>query len=304
MDFSYGNLMHGSIELTHPEFPALLKLIPDPPKVLYYKGLWRKEIFDQCLAVVGSRRITSYAKLVATREVAQLARSGITIVSGFMYGVDVAAHQAALSVGGKTVAVMPCGIDTIHPYYQKHIYKEILEKGGLVVSEYPGESQPQLWTYPKRNRIVAGLCKAVLVLEASEKSGSLITAELAKRFGRGVYAVPGQIISSSSQGTNSLLKNGARMFTSAEDIVCDFGLSSSYPILRELNLFKGADEKDVISCNNNKTSELEELLYREPLNIDQIAQKTGRSVQHLCAEISVLVLMGRLTEEGGKYYAY
>ena len=155
--------------------------------------------------------------------VTELAASGITIVSGFMYGIDAAAHKAALLAGGRTIAVMPCGIDLIHPEYQQDLYMEILNNKGLVISEYEGSRAPALWTYPQRNRIVAGLSKAVLIIEAGEKSGSLITANFAKKFGRKVFAVPGPITSENSKGIMQLIKEGAEAVSSAQDILREYG---------------------------------------------------------------------------------
>src|SRR3989338_8829706 len=148
------------IKKENPKFPELLRQIPDAPKQLYYKGTWDEELFSNCLAVVGSRRMTQYGKRVCEQIVGQVASVGVTIVSGFMFGVDAAAHQAAVqsptfsrskSGFGRTIAVMPCGIERVHPEYQKDLYEKILTTGGLVLSEYEGDVMPQYWTYPKRN---------------------------------------------------------------------------------------------------------------------------------------------------------
>jgi len=177
------------------------------------------DIFNNCLGVVGSRKLTHYGEQAIERIVGELAMSSITIVSGFMYGGDALAHQTAIRVGGRTIAVMPCGIDRISPEDQKELYNDILENQGMIISEYEGEMAPALWTYPRRNRIVAGLSQAILVIEAGEKSGSLITANLAKKFKRKIFAVPGPITSSVSVGTNRLIKDGAEMVTDAKDIL-------------------------------------------------------------------------------------
>src|SRR3989344_6313257 len=181
---------------------ALGKLIPSSgPRKLYYRGAWDASIFENCLAVVGSRRLTYYGKKATEQLVTEVAAAGITIVSGFMYGGDEAAHSAAVKAGGRTIAVMPCGINLIHPASQKKLYREILDNNGLIISEYEGALQPQTYTYIQRDRIVAGLAKAVLVTEAALNSGSLITASYAKKYGRKVFALPGQITSEVSQGT-------------------------------------------------------------------------------------------------------
>lgn len=179
------------ITISDNKYPKLLKEIgKDAPKKLYYKGKWDEKIFKNCLAVVGSRMMTAYGKRVVEQIVTEVAAAGLTIVSGFMYGVDAASHQAALKAGGRTIAIMPCGIDLIHPQYQQDLYVEILNNQGLIISEYEGTFLPVNWTYPRRNRIIAAMSQAVLIVEAGEKSGSLITANFAKKFGGRVFAVP------------------------------------------------------------------------------------------------------------------
>ena len=141
------------VDINDSKYPTLLKNIPNPPKILYYKGEWGSEIFENCLAVVGSRKMTSYGTQVVQRLVLEIASRGVTIVSGFMSGVDAQAHKITLDAGGKTIAVMPCGIDLIHPGNQKELYNRILDSGGLILSEYEGRELPQLLTYPKKNKI-------------------------------------------------------------------------------------------------------------------------------------------------------
>ena len=212
--------MGNYIEINDEKYPKLLKEInKQAPKKLYFKGSLDNEIFENCLAVVGSRKLTSYGKKVIEQIVTEIANKGITIVSGFMYGGDEAAHRAAIKAGGRTIAVMPCGIDLIHPEYQEKLYYQIQENKGLIISEYPENFPPEKWTYPKRNRIVAGLSKAVLVVEAGLNSGTLITAEFARKFKRKIFSVPGPIYSEVSKGSNLLIKKGAAMVTEAQDIL-------------------------------------------------------------------------------------
>ncbi len=213
------------VELGERGYPKPLEQIKGPPKKLYYKGEWNEKLFEKCLGVVGSRRMTSYGERCVGSLVYDVAAAGVTVVSGFMYGVDAAAHRAALdaaavgSASGRTIAVMPCGIDLIIPEYQAALYNEIISSGGLVISEFEADFPPSLWTFPKRNRVVAGLCRAVLVVEAGLGSGSLITAEFARNFGREVFAVPGNIESKLSQGTLLLIEDGATMVTSSKKIL-------------------------------------------------------------------------------------
>ncbi|MCX6721447.1 MAG: DNA-processing protein DprA, partial [Candidatus Staskawiczbacteria bacterium] len=214
-----------SVEITDKKYPkalreALNKLTPSLGlKKLYYKGSWNEDIFRNCLAVVGSRHLTTYGRRATEQLITEVAAAGITIVSGFMYGGDEAAHSAAVRAGGKTIAVMPCGIDLIHPPNQKKLYEEILKNNGLIISEYPDKDQPQNFTYVQRDRIVAGLSKAVLVTEAALNSGSLITASYAKKYDRKIFALPGKITSEVSKGTLKLIKEGAEPVSEANDIL-------------------------------------------------------------------------------------
>lgn len=293
------------ITLQSTKYPGLLKKIGKAaPKQLYYKGGWHKDIFENCLAVVGSRRMTTYGKQVAERIVGEAAAAGLTIVSGFMYGVDAAAHKASLSVGGKTIAVMPCGIDLIHPEYQQDLYVEILNNKGLVISEYEGSSQPAYWTYPQRNRIVAGLSKAALIVEAGEKSGSLITAHLAQKFKRKVFVIPGPITSENSKGIMQLIKEGATPISSARDILDYYKIKSqisksklqanSTPFLFR----KGAGQNSKAIIEQKILSKLQ----RESAEIDELARYLGAPVSELGVTLSIMQLKGIIKQEGNKYY--
>ena len=291
--FGEKNEIMNIITIQDKRYPELLKKIgKDAPKQLYYKGKLDEEIFDNCLAVVGSRHLTSYGRQVTERLVTELAASGITIVSGFMYGGDEAAHRAAVRAGGKTIAVMPCGIERIHPEYQQDLYVEILNNKGLVISEYEGDQMPVNWMYPRRNRIVAGLSKAILVVEAGLKSGTLITANFAKKFGRKIFAVPGPITSEVSKGTSQLLKDGADLVTSAKDIIDFFGLR---------NLVSEKETKFPGTINSVE-GKIAEQLKREPLDVDGLSRILGISAPKLGTALSLMELRGIIKQEGGKYY--
>jgi len=282
----------GFLRKKDKDFPVLLKEIKDCPEKLYYKGKWDKEIFENCLAVVGSRRMTTYGQQVEKQLVFEIATAGITIVSGFMYGGDAIAHQAALRAGGRTIAVMPCGIEIIHPAYQADLYHNILEKNGLIISEYEGKFAPTLWSYPRRNRIIAGLAKALLVVEAGLESGSLITAKYSKKFGRKIFAVPGPITSDVSLGTAKLLKEGATLVTSAQEILNYFGFYESH-IPQDQN-------------NESKISGLErkviEELKREPLEIDVLVRKLETPISEMNSLLSLMELKDLIQKQGNKYY--
>jgi DNA processing protein len=288
--------MENKINLNNNKYPALLKKIGrEAPKQLYYRGEWSVDgetgIFENCLAVVGSRRMTTAGRQITEKLVGQIVAAGITIVSGFMYGVDATAHKAAVEAGGRTIAVMPCGIERVHPEYQLKLYNDILENNGLIVSEYEGDSQPGYWSYPARNRIVAGLSKAALVIEAGEESGSLITANLAKKFKRKVFAVPGSIASLVSVGTNGLIKSGdAQMVLEAGDILEFFKIKNNF-------------EKKENKLNLNNTEEkIINMLQTEPMEIDLLARNLKIGPAELGKTISIMEIKGQIKKENGKYY--
>jgi len=286
--------MEQVIEIEDKKYPKSLKEIgSQAPKKLYYKGDWNEEIFEDCLAVVGSRHLTSYGKKITEQLVTEIAAAGITIVSGFMYGGDEAAHRTTVRVGGKTIAVMPCGIDIIHPAEQEELYNEILKNKGLIISEYEGKFLPVNWTYVKRNRIVAGLSKAVLIVEAGLNSGSLITAGYAKKYGRKIFAVPGQITSEVSKGTVKLIKEGAEVTTEARDILkyYDISLASPRRNLAKPSLNIGKEEQEIINQ-----------LKREPMEADMLARALGISVAKIGTTLSLMQLKGFINQESGKYY--
>lgn len=200
-------------------FPKSLKNIFDPPLALYVRGNIEAEFF--AIGFVGSRKATPYGKIATNILVRPLASKRITIISGLAYGIDAEAHRATLSVLGKTIAVLGGGIDeaTLYPRSHRELAKEIIAKGGAVVSEYPPKTQSLPSNFPERNRIISGLSKAIVVVEAGERSGALITARIALEQNREVFAVPGAITSELSKGTNRLIREGAQPVQSAEDLM-------------------------------------------------------------------------------------
>ncbi len=270
-------------------YPKILKEISDAPSELFWKGDWNDEIFENTLAVVGSRKMTSYGKRVTEEIVGKLSFYGITIVSGFMYGIDAVSHKSALNAKGKTIAVMPCGIDVIHPGYQKSLYKEI-EKNGLIISEYEKEKPSEKWVYPRRNRIVAGLSKAVLVIEAGEKSGSLITADLSLKYKRKLFAVPGSIFSPTSKGTNNLIKeNLAEPIFNTEDV------------LKFFKKTKKEDKKTNDSNFNDKEKKVISVLEKEPMDLNKIFNKSKMTISEINTTLLMLEMKGIIGKEGLKY---
>ena len=284
--------MSGVVTIDDSRYPELLKKIDDPPEKLYFKGNWRNSLFRNCLTVVGSRRMTTYGKTITNQLVTQIASYGITIVSGFMYGIDAQAHQAAVDIGGKTIAVMPCGVDIIHPSYQKTLYEQILKNNGLIISEFKNTHPPAVWTYPKRNRIMAGLSSATLVVEAAEKSGSLITAEFVHLYKRKLFAVPGPLTSKISIGTARLIKQGAEIVTCAEDIL------KFYRVKKSPQSENKTTSKELEGLERKIIEELE----RQSLEIDALSHILNLPVSLLGRTLSLMELKGILFKERGKYH--
>ena len=274
-------------------YPENLKYIADPPVALYIKGTLRKD--EVYIAVVGSRKASSYGLETAQRLSWELAANGVTIVSGMARGIDSKAHWGALSGGGRTIAVLGCGIDIIYPPENAELMEKIC-KLGAIISEYAPGTPPIAVNFPARNRIISGLSQGVAVIEASEKSGSLITAEYALDQGREVYAVPGNINSFNSTGTNKLLKDGAKLVTNGGDILEDlkigYNFKSAYTKEKKLSgaLLKG----------NEKTIAMR--LLDGPAHIDAIARDCGISVQLAGSVLVMLELSGFVEHLPGRYY--
>lgn len=277
------------LNVSDKKYPPLLKNITNPPKKIYVKGNLDSFIFENCVAIVGSRRMTPYGKKVVNHLLSAFSKQ-ITVVSGFMFGIDAEAHSVALNYGLRTIAVMPCGINVIHPSYQYDLYNRILNSKGLILSELDGDTSPRIWTYPKRNRIVAGLCKATVIIEAGENSGSLITAHFANSFGRKVFAVPSNIFSESSKGISQILKLFANTLSSGCEINEFMGLPSM--------LEESSTQKNVL---NN--SEIVELLKNEPQSIDELSENLRMPITKLSTSLTILVMEGLIYESGGIYYA-
>jgi DNA processing protein len=284
--------MQGMLKVGDCGYPSFLKLIPDPPKELFWKGCLDEGLFENCLAVVGSRKMSPYGERVVEHFFSELSPK-ITIVSGFMYGVDAKAHNEALKRNLKTIAVLPCGLDFVYPKEHVSLYKSIEDSGGLILSEYAGSTGPRTWTYLRRNRIVAGLSKALLVVEASEKSGSLNTAELALLYNRDLLAVPGNIFSDVSKGCLQLIKKGAKPVSSGCEINHLMGLSST-------GLFV---DNNLSTPEVSKTNTIIKTLRAYPLTLDDLSTFMAIPIPILSSKITQLSLEGLIIENQGKLYA-
>lgn len=311
-----------TVILTDEKYPLLLKQISDPPFVLYIKGRKSSTRSDlglglssntfqgptltrggqsatvarknwdisKSIAVVGTRKITSYGREVTKLLTEQLVAAGLTIVSGLAFGVDAQAHQTAIESDGKTIAVLGCGVDCVNPPSNKWLYEKIINGNGIVVSEMPLSHEPTRGLFPARNRIISGLSLGVLVTEGAQDSGSLITASNAAEQGREVFAVPGPITSSLSKGPTSLIKKGAKLVATVEDILEEFQMSNvKYQIS---NRTKGSTEEERIIA----------IIENEPVHFDEIVRLSGMETGRIGGLLSVMEIKGMVRNVGNNLY--
>jgi len=269
-------------------FPSLLAAIHDPPPRLFLRGSADAAQLDQpAIALVGARACSSYGRSVTRSLARDLAAAGLVVVSGMARGIDGEAHRGALDAGGVTVAVLGCGVDRDYPAAHSELARRICETG-LVISEYEPGVEPAPWRFPARNRIIAGLCRATVVIEARERSGALITADFALEEGREVLAVPGEITNSLSAGTNALLRLGATPVTCAADVLEVFGIDPAKPKAVTLDGVAGV---------------LFERLSAGPFTADELLRGSGFDSGEGSAALIELELAGRVTLEDGVYRA-
>ena len=273
-----------------PDYPELLKNIPDPPATLYIRGSLLPQD-EWALAVVGTRSATTYGKECTRMLVGGLVENGITVISGLAYGIDTEAHKTALSRGGRTIAVLGCGVDIIYPAENKKLGQSIIENGALV-SEYPMGTNPESGNFPRRNRIISGLSLGVLFAEGGFKSGAKITTDYALEQGREVLAVPGSILNKAGSGPNHLIQNGAKLITSVNDI------------LEELNLTmiaQQAEARQIIPDNQTEATLLAHL-SSEPVHVDDLGHATGLPAHDIAGTLTMMELKGMVRQVGGMNY--
>ncbi len=272
------------------DYPSLLTHITGPPKQLYYLSEKGSELLNNtAVAVVGSRKFSPYGHRVTLELTGELARAGLVIVSGLALGVDSFAHQAALESQGQTIAVLPCGLDTVYPVSHRNLARRILETGGMLISEHPPGTVAFKQNFIARNRIISGLSQGVLITEAAEKSGSLHTARFALEQGREVFAVPGNITSPHSVGTNNLIKAGASPVSRAQDILFALHIDRS---LDKASLASNPEEQLIL---NQLTQGIHDS--------DMLLQVTGLSADVFHRTITMLELSGKIkTMGGGQWY--
>ena len=263
-------------------YPSLLAASKNPPIALYIKGDLdlSSSFMERTFAIVGTRKLTSYGRQVTEHLTGQLVNAGFVIVSGLAMGVDAVAHKTTVASGGKTIAVLGCGVDCCNPAVNRPLYNSILESGGVVVSEYPLSAEPTKGSFPSRNRIIAGLSLGVMVTEGAEDSGSLITARNARELGRKVFAVPGPITSHLSRGSNALIRQGAKMVSDIDDILGELSLNKKMRVTKKISGDTPVEQKII------------DLLSGEPLHFDELVRKSRMESSQLGSLLSLLEMKG------------
>jgi DNA processing protein len=280
------------IRISDKEYPELLKKIYDPPEELYVKGDI-SALSEKCLAIVGTRTATEYGKAIARKYAKELSQYGFTIVSGLAEGIDTEAHKGALEGGGKTIAVFGCGIDQIFPASNIKLAGDIEENGALV-SEYKPGTPAAKWTFPRRNRIISGMSLGVIMVEGHYDSGAMITAKLALDEGREVFAVPGNVEIEQTKGPHWLIKQGAKLAESIDDILEEFNIKRVEGSGKEKEIDYSqlsSDQVKVISC-----------LTKEPKHVDRISAESGTSSHETLGILAVLEIKGMVKQLPGKYF--
>ena len=283
-----------TLTLLDAEYPTNLRQVADPPPVLFVRGHLREQD-AYSVALVGTRRATEYGRAVAERLARDLALAGVTVVSGLAKGIDTVAHTATLNSGGRTVAVLGCGLDQVYPPENSRLARQIIERdAGATVSEFAPGIPPDAVNFPRRNRIISGLSLATVIVEAGEKSGALITADFALEQGRDVLAVPGSILNPNCAGTNFLLKQGATPVTGAEDILAV--LTPQHSALSTVEVARPLPEL------NAQEMTVREALGSEPLHVDDLARVLDMGAGSISATLAMLELKGLARQVGSMLY--
>jgi DNA processing protein len=279
-----------ALTIEEPEYPAALRNLPDPPPVLFVRG--ELCVADEwAVAIVGTRRATPYGRQVAEYLGGALAEAGVTVVSGLARGIDGCAHRAALAAGGRTIAVLAHGLDTVYPPEHGRLAQDIAASGALV-TEFPPGTRPDAPNFPRRNRILAGLAQATVVVEAGHTSGALITADLALEQGREVFAVPGNIFSPTNQGSNRLIKEGARPMTSPRDLLEELHLSMT---------LEKRSMRETLPADSTESAVLAQL-GSEPLHVDELSRAMGLPVATVSSTLVLMELKGLARQVGALNY--
>jgi DNA processing protein len=278
------------VTIDDAEYPSALKKIKDAPKVLYYKGILPtgKEL---CIAIVGTRRPSQYGQQAALEFSREFSNAGATVVSGLAPGIDTFAHQAVIENKQRTIAVLGTGLDekSLYPKSNLELSRKIVEHGGCLISELPEGTGGTIYSFPRRNRIVSALSEAVIVIEAKEKSGSLITAQLAIKQQKKLFAVPGSIYSLNSAGPNKLIKQGALLAENANDVLNVLGISGQ--------------QRLEITAENEEEQLILNALTEESLGVDAIIKKTNLPASAVSAALALMEISGKIRSLGGNTYS-
>ena len=271
------------INIEDVNYPVELKKIKDAPKILYYKGVL-PNLNEKCLAIVGTRRYSPYGQQVALKIAGELADAGLTIVSGLAPGIDTFSHRAVVEKRKRTIAVLGTGLDekSIYPQANLDLSRKIIGNGGCLISELPEGTNGSKFSFPRRNRIISALSLAVLVIEAKEKSGSLITSDYAIKQNKKLFAIPGQIYSQNSVGPNKLIKNGAKLITSTADVLNELGLKPS-----EIT-------QNNIEAENREEKLIIDALKDEPLYVDKIIEITKLNASVVATALALMEISGKI----------
>lgn len=272
------------------DFPEILKKTPDPPAVLFYSGDLAAFLARPSVAIIGSRRGSLYGRQVARKLSRDLARANVGVVSGLARGIDGEAHRGCIEGHGRTMAILGSGLDVIYPPEHKRLADRILENGGVILSEYIPETEPDGFNFPPRNRLISGISKGVVVVEAGEKSGTMITVKTAIDQGKEVFAVPGEITRASARGSNRLLFDGAQIVTCVEDVLGLLGI-----LANDATTARGID--------GELPRKIVSLLSREPMQFDTIVRRIGTTAAILQVELFKLEMAGIVTQQPGKTYS-
>jgi len=284
------------LTLQDPNYPRPLRAIEDPPPVLYVKGNYIEKD-ELAIAIVGTRKPSPYGKMIAEKLAKDLGSMGFTIISGMALGIDTAAHQGALAAGQRTIAVLGGGFSKIYPSENRQLLEKIA-LSGAVLSEYSIETTPDKWTFPKRNRIISGLTRGTIVVEAPMRSGALITARCALEQGREVFAVPGPISDGSHRGTHQLIQDGAKLVTNVDDILNEFA-----DLRKTLQSKRSSTTRETITNLSALEQKIFSLLQFEPIHFNDVVERTGLSTSETSFGLLQLVMKELIKEIEGKRYA-
>lgn len=285
------------ITLYDKDYPENLKNIPGAPIVLYVSGELKEED-KSAIGIVGSRRASFYGLSSAEKFGFELAQNNFTVVSGMARGIDTCAHRGALKARGRTIAVIGSGFNNIYPSENKELAEEI-SKSGAVISEFPVDTKPLAHNFPRRNRVISGLSLGVLVVEAAQNSGALITADFALEQGRDVFAIPGKVDSANSFGTNELIKQGAKLVSSTDDILEEFNLKADVGSIPRLTERKEPRDLILVNCEE---AVLYDLLSKQPLFIDEIVESTDFDLSRIMEALLGLQLKKLVKQLPGKQF--